>query len=369
MENINVGITEMHGIAQEYSKFPPEGVVYSEVFPNDKYTKRIFRSAAKGVYAYVNAPNHDIIEAPLFPVLTNQPLIYTPAHFSSAGAFDFFGVPTPRFIKMMFAKRFLERDNFKKLIFKSEFGRKSLLEYGGIDCRSILDKTDVIYPCIRPIPDTMIEYRNNKINLLFVGEFLRKGGANVVDAFLRLNQEFDDLTLTICSSRSIQSKNTPLINEYLKKIDNCKNITMEFVDRERLIGEIIPQSDIYLCPTYQESWGFSIQEAMAYGRAVIATDISAIPEMIENNKSGILIPIKDHPFIKKSKGYIVNDIPDDFMNYLTEEVYKSTKRLIEDISFRKSLGQEALRTSRTKFCIDKRKSKILKIYKDALNSR
>src|SRR5690554_4450651 len=215
MENINVGITEMHGIAQEYSKFPPEGVVYSEVFPNDKYTKRIFRSAAKGVYAYVNAPNHDIIEAPLFPVITNQPLIYTPAHFSSAGAFDFFGVPTPRFIKMAFARKFLERENLKKLIFKSEYGMRSLLEYGGISCESILRKTEVIHPCIRSIPDSLIEYRNNEINLLFVGEFLRKGGANVVDTFIRLNNEFDNITLTICANRNIQTQNRTLANEYL----------------------------------------------------------------------------------------------------------------------------------------------------------
>jgi len=366
MDNINVGITEMHGIAREYSRFPPNGVTYSQVPTNDKWTKLVFRSAAKGVYAYVKSPIHDIIEAPLFPVITSQPLIYTPAHFSSAGAFNLFGIPTPRFIKMLFSKGILERENFKKLLFKSEHGRRSLLEYGGIEDDIIEKKTDVVYPCVRPVPDSLIEYRENTINLLFVGEFFRKGGANVVDAFLKLNNEFESIQLIICSSINPRTKNNELAKEYLEKIEKCKNIKIELVERERLLNEIIPMSDIYLCPTYQEAWGFSIQEAMAYGRAIVTTDISAIPEMIENNRSGIMIPIKDHPFIKGSKGYSIDEIPSDFMNYLTYEVYKNTKKLIEDLSFRKSIGQGALHTSRTKFCMKARQERMLRIYRDAL---
>lgn len=363
---IRVGITEMHGIAQEYSKFPPPGVEYSPVETNDQLTRKIFKSAAKGVYAHARSDYHDILEAPLFPVITKQPWIYTPAHFSSAGSFDFFGLPTPRFIKMVFASQLLRRENFKKLIFKSEYGRRSLLEYGGISDSQIVEKTTVIHPVVRSVPDDKIRFNNENIRLLFVGEFLRKGGANVVDAFLQLNSEYPNLNLTICANRDFQTNNEKLKNEYLKKIDQCKNIDIRFVNRDILFSQILPESDIYLCPTYMESWGFSIQEAMAFGLPVVTTNISAIPEIIESRRSGILIDIKNHHFIKTSKGYIVDSIPQDFMTFMTEQVYKETKRLIDDFEYRKAIGLKGLSIARTKFSVEERKQKMLKIYEEAL---
>src|SRR5690554_6939383 len=141
--NIRVGITENHGIAQEYTKFPPSGVEYFPVETSDKFSKFVFKSAAKGVLAQVIPNDMDIIEAPLFPVLTKQPWIYTPAHFSSIGSYDLMGMPTPRFMKMLFAKRLLKSDNFKKLLFKSRYGMSSLLDYGNITDDDILSKTDV----------------------------------------------------------------------------------------------------------------------------------------------------------------------------------------------------------------------------------
>lgn len=366
MKNIRVGITEMHGIAKEYSKFPPLGVEYSRVSSSDKITKHIFKSAAKGVYSHVKSSDHDIIEAPLFPVITKQPWIYTPAHFSSAGTFDLFGIPTPRSVKMLFTKNLLKQDNFKKLLFKSHHGKRSLLDYGNITDPEILRKTGVVYPAVRFVPDNLVKYNENKVNLLFVGEFLRKGGVNVVDAFLRLRTEYDNIHLTICSSRKFQTNNKELEFDYLKKIDNCPDISIGFYDRETLMTQIIPDSDIYLCPTYQEAWGFSIQEAMAYGRAIITTDISAIPEMIDDKESGLMIPIKNLDFIKHSKGYIVNNIPGNFKDFVTDHVYEKCRFLIENFSERKRIGQSALHTSRTKFSMEGRQKAMLDIYKKAL---
>lgn len=367
MSTINVGLTEMHGIAQEYSQFPPEGVHYSSVTGNERYTKRIFKSHAKGVYTYIHSPEHDIIEAPLFPVLTQQPWIYTPARFSSAGTFDFLGLPTPRKIKMLFVEQLLARPNFKKLLFKSEHGRASLQEYGGITRRDIVAKTDVVYPIVRRVDDNLIEYRNDRLNLLFVGEFLRKGGANVVDAFIRIAEKYSHLTLTICASDQFQTANADLKNEYLKKIAEHPAITMAFVNREELMTKILPACDIYLCPTYQEAWGFSIQEAMAFGRPIIATNISAIPEMLEHNKSGILLDIKDQPYIKHSKGYVINQIDPDFMAYVTDAIYKQLDQLIPDVARRTALGQAALEVARTKFSADTRNQKMKAIYEAALS--
>lgn len=363
---IKVGITEMHGIAKEYSQFPPDGVHYSEIHTSDRLTKYIFKSAAKGVFAYAHDPSQDLLEAPLFPVLTNQPWIYTPAHFSSAGSYDLFGVPTPRFFRMLFASQLLKRKNFKKLIFKSEYGRRSLIEYGGIDSETIANKTMVVNPVVRRISDEHIVFQNDHINILFVGEFLRKGGADVVDAFLRLLKEYDGIYLTLCCQKNFQTRNLQYKNQYLKKIDECPFIEMKFVTREELFSSILPKADIYLCPTYQEAWGFSIQEAMAFGIPVVATNINAIPEIIDDGESGILIDVRDHPYIRGSSGYIVDNIPADFKAYMTENVYNSIKLLIDDFEYRKRIGLNGLNVARTKFSIENRNRIMAEVYQDAV---
>lgn len=51
---------------------------------------------------------------------------------------------------------------------------------------------------------------------------------------------------------------------------------------------------LFLCvPSNDESFGMVYVEAMSHGKPVIALDISPINEIIENGKTGILVPPKD----------------------------------------------------------------------------
>lgn len=51
--------------------------------------------------------------------------------------------------------------------------------------------------------------------------------------------------------------------------------------------------DIVLMPTVREGFGLAVAEAMACGLPVVASDCSAIPELITNNKGGFLCPVGD----------------------------------------------------------------------------
>lgn len=364
---IEVGLTELHGIADEYSKSPPDGVHYSIAESNEKWTGKIFKSPAKGVLAYVKSPQHDLIEAPLFPVVTKQPWIYTPADFATASAFELFGIPTPRKIRVLFLKQLFKQKNFKQLIFKSQYGLKTLAEYGGITESELSEKVSVINPVVARIDDSKIQTRKNVTNLLFLGDFFRKGGMNVVDAFIAIAKIYDNITLSIYSPINIQTQNNDLKNIYLRKISEHPRIKHDFINRKQLMEEEFPKSDIYLCPTYQESWGFSIQEAMAFGKPIITTDINAIPEMITHEKNGLMVPIADMPYIKNSKGYIINEIDNNFSEFLTSEIQKYLTLLIENFEYRQRLGKAALETARTRFSVETRNNLILPIYQKSLS--
>src|SRR5262249_4981418 len=47
--------------------------------------------------------------------------------------------------------------------------------------------------------------------------------------------------------------------------------------------------DVFLMPTYWDSFGMVFLEAVSFGLPIIATTLYTLPEMVENGKSGVLI--------------------------------------------------------------------------------
>jgi hypothetical protein len=181
---IHVGLTEAHGMASELSQFPPPGVKFSFLTPRPPSFK-IIRSPIKGYLRHYEAEEHDLIEAVISPVLTKSRWVYSCENLQAATAFNFFGCPLPRSIGVSYIKHLLWRYNCKKVIFWSQAGKDTLYTYGGIEYERLLKKVTVVYPAIRKVPDRLIQFNNRDVTVLFSGDFFRKGGVNVVDAFER----------------------------------------------------------------------------------------------------------------------------------------------------------------------------------------
>jgi glycosyltransferase involved in cell wall biosynthesis len=117
-----------------------------------------------------------------------------------------------------------------------------------------------------------------------------------------------------------------------------------------------------LCPTFQESFGYAILEAMAFGLPVISTNYFAIPEMVSHDVSGYTIDIKDHSFIQNFTGYTLEEIPADFSDYMKSEIIKYCSELITDSVLRNKMSQNALNIVKTKFSFESRNALMDKIY-------
>ena len=53
------------------------------------------------------------------------------------------------------------------------------------------------------------------------------------------------------------------------------------------------ECDALLFPSRTEGFGYAALEAMACGKPVIASEVTALPELIEHNVTGILCPVDD----------------------------------------------------------------------------
>ena len=61
--------------------------------------------------------------------------------------------------------------------------------------------------------------------------------------------------------------------------------------------KIFAALDVCVCASTSEAFGLVIAEAMACGRAVIATEVGGIPEVVEDGVTGFLVPVRSPPAI------------------------------------------------------------------------
>ena len=366
---IRVGLTEAHGLAQEVSRSPANGVQYSFLQPLAGSRFDLIRSPIKGFLGHYEAVDVDLIEAVLSPIRTNSRWLYTLGDFIGACTFDVAGGPVPRSLRVAYIKHLFSKRNFKKLIFRSEAGQETLSSYGGLDPADLGGKVTVVYPAVRRVADDLVRFSDRDLRLFFAGDFFRKGGVHVVDAFERARQRYPGISLTVCSDEGIDfnTPNQSLRSEYLNKLKTMPGIVNRGrIPREQLMTEVYPNTDIFLMPTYVESFGMALVEALAFGLPIISTNHFAIPEIIEDGVSGLLIDTRRFDCDRLFSGYTVREIPPDFREYMTDAVYTHLCRLIESFDLRRSIGLAALDRARTRFSFDRRNARMLEIYRQAL---
>lgn len=67
----------------------------------------------------------------------------------------------------------------------------------------------------------------------------------------------------------------------------------------RMIGEVeevygvLAAADVFVNPSWAESFPYSVLEAMATGLPIVATDVGGVPEAIEDDATGLLVPARD----------------------------------------------------------------------------
>jgi len=146
----------------------------------------------------------------------------------------------------------------------------------------------VFFPLIDPPPETNSKRKcNSELHIVYFGRiYWQKGVHDLLTAFSNLLETFPASQLTFIGEGPDKKKLQKKAYEW-----NIASQThfVDFQTRE-LLFERLEKYDLFCLPSLSEGTPCSILEAMSIGLPIIASDVGGIPEIIENQISGILVP-------------------------------------------------------------------------------
>lgn len=167
----------------------------------------------------------------------------------------------------------------------TDWVRRSLIDDYGIDADNVV----VLHPGTQLPPPPARAQRPRRI--LFVGgEFERKGGRELLAA---LEQAPFDWELDVVTRSELAPRPRVRVHTALSAGD-------------RRLRDLYAAADVFALPTLGEAVPHVICEAMAAGLPIVASDVGAIPDLVDAD-AGILVPPGDVTALRHSLGALLGD--------------------------------------------------------------
>ncbi|MFA5364104.1 MAG: glycosyltransferase family 4 protein [Candidatus Bathyarchaeia archaeon] len=176
--------------------------------------------------------------------------------------------------------------------------------------------------------------------VLFVGNLIpRKGLHFLIEASKQVTKESKGIKFVVVGGGPLKNR----LVEYTKKL----NVAESFVFLEKVDDKTLPMlynsADMLVMPSIQEGQGISLLEAQAAGKPVVAFNVTAVPEAVKNNETGLLVN------------------PD------STELADAVLRLLSDERLREKMGQAGRRFVTENFSWDICAKKMFQVYSEAKN--
>ena len=127
-------------------------------------------------------------------------------------------------------------------------------------------------------PATSSPYSRKEVRVLFSGNLIPRKGAH----WLSLIARGLGKNIRIYYTQGLRTQMNLPADAKLQPLGSVPY--KEMADRYR-------QMDLLVMPSVREGFGLAVAEAMSCGLPVVATDCSAIPELIDEGKGGFLCPV------------------------------------------------------------------------------
>ncbi len=359
--------------------FPPEGIEYSVPKLNNKVARyyKLYRrikgfpilmplvnKIIRKVFKFKESTDCELIHFIQFvpEKIPNIPYVIDFEHI--AGLTDFLDTWS---LSKEYIQKFLMSKNCVGILPMSKAALETFREKVGEEIfNKVNDKVTIIYPSLsirnRKIKeDRSVIKSTGSYNILFVGNHVyRKGLHILLEAFVRLPANKYKLYV-------ISDIDENLKNRYLN--ENIFFFPPKF-SREEILTKFFAPADLFVMPTFYDAFGMVFLDALITGTPIVATNIFAIPEIVERDKNAVLIDLQDD-FIKEDPYLSLSTMKSfEKMDFaLVTSVYESILKIKESKKIKKSAAKspEIYFFSRNgKFSIQKRNRLLKKIYERSL---
>jgi glycosyltransferase involved in cell wall biosynthesis len=245
---------------------------------------------------------------------------------------------------------------------------ESLLPY-----KEVLAKAEVVRLAIRPAPPKPAGLeKHDRVRILFLGssnfmgEFYSKGGLDVLESYRKLREKAGDrveLVFRCWMPDELRAKyaSTPGLH-----------VISDVLPRDAL-DRLFWESDIFLFPSHNTP-GMAFLEAMRFGLPVVAKDIWANKELVQDGVHGFLVEPS-----KELKYYLPGNVPnwsmDDgpFLPHMKktdprviDDLVERMMRLVESESLRERMGAAGRKeVEEGKASVSNRNAALRRIYEEA----
>ena len=186
-------------------------------------------------------------------------------------------------------------------------------------------------------PEELRKSLRLKENNMVIGTIARlhreKGIDLLIRAFQALAKEFPELRLVIVGDGE-ERENLEALSKNLRLED--KIIFTGFQETPERYLEVF---EIFALPSRIEAMPITVLQAMSLGRAIVATKVGGIPELIEDNQEGLLVEAEDQFLLTRA-----------------------ISRLVKDQNLRKKLGEKAKARAIKEFGLEKMLSSYRELY-------
>jgi phosphatidylinositol alpha-mannosyltransferase len=183
----------------------------------------------------------------------------------------------------------------------SALALESVRRYFGGDYSVIPNSIDVDHfaKSVAPIPELL----DGRINILFVGRLeKRKGLRYLLQAFARLKWDYPELRLLVVGPGNPDKESYRVLGEH-----NLKDVVFLGGVSYQDLPRYYQAAHIFCSPaTGKESQGLVLLEAMAAGKAIVASNIAGYASVLSYGAQGLLVPPRDPLALAEALGYLLD---------------------------------------------------------------
>lgn len=174
--------------------------------------------------------------------------------------------------------------------------KKLVTIYSGIDFSKLNVKINLEQK------KTVLEIPPDKKIVGWIGRFMeQKDPQNYLEAAVRVAATRDDLVFLMIGDGPLKSA----IIDLSKKL--AINSRVKYFSFRDDIHEVMQLFDIYVLSSRWEGLGRSLTEALYLARPTVATNVEGVPELVINEKTGLLVPPADPAALAKAILYLLDN--------------------------------------------------------------